>query len=44
MEKEKVIVFTGSFNPPTRAHIKALEEAMDRTDAVKGYLTLSPPS
>lgn len=38
MEKQNIIVMGGSFNPPTIAHLKIIQAAMDAVNAKKGYL------
>ncbi|MDY3766241.1 MAG: NADAR domain-containing protein [Lachnospiraceae bacterium] len=37
-EKQNIIVMGGSFNPPTIAHLKIVQAAMDAVHAEKGYL------
>ena len=34
---KRIVVFTGSFNPPTKAHLAALTTAMDKISADAGY-------
>ena len=37
-EKKNIVVMGGSFNPPTIAHLKLLQTAMDGMEAERGYL------
>lgn len=38
MAKRNIVVMGGSFNPPTIAHLKLIQAAMDALDAEAGYL------
>ena len=37
-EKKNIVVMGGSFNPPTIAHLKLIQAAMDGMKAERGYL------
>lgn len=38
MEKKSVVVMGGSFNPPTIAHLKIMQKALEAVNAEKGFL------
>lgn len=38
MKKKSVVVMGGSFNPPTIAHLKIMQKALDAVSAEKGFL------
>ena len=44
MENKKIVVLGGSFNPPTIAHFKLLQAAVDAIDADKGLFLPAPES
>ena len=42
MESKKIIVYTGSFNPVTKAHALVMKCAIDSVGADKGLFVITP--
>ena len=42
MEQEKIVIYTGSFNPVTKGHMLVLECAMEKVNADKGMFIITP--